>query len=179
MRSFWGRTFKNRLSRNWEELIRFRPEPWKSYFTRRTPASWPLRGTAGRGCFFVAIRHGGAPSGVAAFIVPDGERGKNPRIIAEYYDLVWKYNHFFFPYRCVPRKIMVVFVENILKNLNVHGGFTPPRCAPPKMRYHLKRYYIIIALITGAVRGDRNGPSFIFPLLLISLPDKRNSPEQI
>ena len=37
---------------------------------------------------FVAIRHGGAPSGVAAFIVPDGESGKNPRIIAEYYDLV-------------------------------------------------------------------------------------------
>jgi hypothetical protein len=30
----------------------------------------------------------GAPSGAAAFIVPGGERGNNPRIISEYYDLL-------------------------------------------------------------------------------------------
>ena len=28
-----------------------------------------------------------APSGAVAFIVPEGDRGNNPRIIAEYYDL--------------------------------------------------------------------------------------------
>ena len=32
------------------------------------------------------IRRGGAPSGAAAYLVTNGQRGNNPRIISEYYD---------------------------------------------------------------------------------------------
>ena len=43
------------------------------------------------------------------------------------------------------------------------------------MRYHLNRYYVIIALSAGAAGGTGIVPSFILPVLFISSPDKRNS----
>jgi hypothetical protein len=54
------------------------------------------------------IRHGGALS-AAAIIVPDGKRGKNPRILSEYYDFQRK---------------------SSLLNTNP-GGFVPRRCGSP------------------------------------------------
>ena len=36
--------------------------------------------------FQSTIRRGGAPSRAAAYIVTNGQRGNNPRIISEYYD---------------------------------------------------------------------------------------------
>jgi len=42
--------------------------------------------------------------------------------------------------------------------LNVYGGFTPVASAPPKMRYHLIRYCVIISISEGAVWGDRHCP---------------------
>ena len=42
--------------------------------------------------------------------------------------------------------------------LNAYGGFTPAALAPPKMRYHLVRYCVIIAINAVAVWGDRNCP---------------------
>ncbi len=74
-----------------------------------------------------------------------------------------------------------LFSEKIcLKTGERSGGSTPPEGAPSKMRYNLKRHYIIIALITVVSRADRIlSISCIFPLLFISLPAKMNSPEPI
>ena len=36
--------------------------------------------------FLSSIRRGGSPSGAAVFIVNDGERGNNIRIVSEYYE---------------------------------------------------------------------------------------------
>jgi len=41
----------------------------------------------------------------------------------------------------------------------------------------LNRYYVIIALSAGAAGGTGIVPSFILPVLFISSPDKRNSPD--
>jgi len=39
--------------------------------------------------------------------------------------------------------------------LNAYGGFTPAALAPPKMRYHLIRYCVSIAISAGVVCGNR------------------------
>jgi hypothetical protein len=58
------------------------------------------------------------------------------------------------------------------KNLNAQQGFSPAALAPPKLRYHLNRYYIIIALERRGGEGEQvlSPPSpylcFLFFLLI-------------
>jgi len=42
--------------------------------------------------------------------------------------------------------------------LNAYGGFTPAALAPPKMRYHLIRYCVIIAKAQGWYAGTGSCP---------------------
>ena len=61
--------------------------------------------------------------------------------------------------------------------LNAYGGFTPAALAPPKMRYHLIRYCVIIAKAQGRFGGTDTVPPVILPVLCISYFSKRNSTE--
>jgi hypothetical protein len=63
-----------RLCRNRHEPVCSHPNHENRFSLRWTPASGPLRGTAGKevNCIFqLLIRRGGAPSGAAGFIVTE------------------------------------------------------------------------------------------------------------
>ena len=103
-----------------------------------------------------------------AIIVSEGERGNNPRIIAEYYD---------FHRKCsIPTINAAIWINTNL----IHGylwldgyeyswGFTPVAMALPN------RYYLIIALRAVVVRSDRHWPSSAYLCCILakgSLPMK-------
>ena len=62
------------------------------------------------------------------------------------------------------------FVETLLriKNVFLFRGFTPLLRLPP-MRYCLNRYYIIIVLSAGVVKGDRHYPLLHHPVFFFCI----------